>query len=69
MQHYRQTSLQKNLQLRADIIQTIRKFFVDNDYLEVETPVRIPAPAPEAHIDAVASGDWFLQTSPGKHWF
>ncbi len=64
MRPYRQTSLQKNLQLRAGIIQTIRKFFVDNDYLEVETPVRIPAPAPEAHIDAVESEGWFLQTSP-----
>ena len=64
MRPYRQTSLQKNLQLRAGIIATIRKFFVDNDYLEVETPVRIPAPAPEAHIDAVESADWFLQTSP-----
>ncbi|MGD8882102.1 MAG: hypothetical protein PVI82_09455, partial [Desulfobacterales bacterium] len=46
MRHYWQTSLQKNLHLRAGIIQTIRKFFVDNEYLEVETPVRIPAPAP-----------------------
>ena len=26
--------------------------------------MRIPAPAPESHIDAVASEDWFLQTSP-----
>lgn len=64
MRHYRQTSLQKNFQLRAGIIQAIREFFIDNDYLEVETPVRVPAPAPEAHIDAVESGDWFLQTSP-----
>jgi len=64
MQPYRQTSLQKNLQLRAVIIQTIRKFFIGCDYLEVETPVRIPAPAPEAHIDAVESDGWFLQTSP-----
>jgi lysyl-tRNA synthetase class 2 len=60
----RQASLQKNLQLRACIIQAIRGFFVDRDYLEVETPIRIPAPAPEAHIDAVESGDRFLQTSP-----
>jgi lysyl-tRNA synthetase class 2 len=37
---------------------------MNNDYIEIETPIRIPAPAPEAHIDAVASGDWFLQTSP-----
>ena len=64
MQPYRQTLLRKNLQLRAVIIQTIRKFFIENDYLEVETPVRIPSPAPEAHIDAVESGGWFLQTSP-----
>jgi lysyl-tRNA synthetase class 2 len=49
---------------RARIVQTIRAFFVDRDFLEVETPQRIPANAPEVHIDAVASGDWFLQTSP-----
>ncbi|MCK5205170.1 MAG: EF-P lysine aminoacylase GenX [Desulfobacterales bacterium] len=64
MGYCRQTSLQKHLQRRARIIDTIRKFFVHNEYLEVETPIRIPAPAPEAHIDAVESGGWFLQTSP-----
>ena len=41
-----------------------RQYFIGKQYLEVETPVRIPAPAPEAHIDAVTSGNWFLQTSP-----
>ena len=46
------------------MIDGIRRFFREQDYLEVETPVRIPAPAPEAHIDAVASEDWYLQTSP-----
>jgi lysyl-tRNA synthetase class 2 len=31
----------------------------------VETPARVPAPAPEAHIDRGAErSDWFLQTSP-----
>jgi len=30
----------------------------------VETPVRIPAPAPEAHIDAIESENMFLHTSP-----
>ena len=64
MAYFRQASLQKNLQLRAKIIQAIRIFFVDRDYLEVETPIRISAPAPEAHIDAVESGKRFLQTSP-----
>jgi elongation factor P--(R)-beta-lysine ligase len=54
----------KNLQLRARIIQAIRNFFGDRNYLEVDTPIRIPAPAPETHIDAIASEEWFLQTSP-----
>jgi len=46
------------------MLQALRLFFVSAGYLEVETPARIPAPAPEAHIDAPPSGDWFLQTSP-----
>ena len=50
--------------MRARIIQAIRRFFVDQGYLEVETPHRIPTPAPETHIDAVPSGSWFLHTSP-----
>jgi lysyl-tRNA synthetase class 2 len=50
--------------LRADILAAIRGFFRRNDYLEVETPYRIPAPAPEAHIDAQPSGSWYLHTSP-----
>lgn len=54
----------KRLKLRAAVIRSIRSFFYKNDYLEVETPVRIPAPAPEAFIDAVECGDLFLQTSP-----
>ncbi|GBC63788.1 EF-P lysine aminoacylase GenX [Desulfonema ishimotonii] len=46
------------------MIQAVRRFFTDRDFLEVETPNRIPAPAPEAHIDAVPSDGWFLHTSP-----
>jgi lysyl-tRNA synthetase class 2 len=42
----------------------MRHFFNSRGYLEVETPHRIPAPAPESHIDATAAGQWFLQTSP-----
>ncbi len=52
------------LEKRARIIQQIRAFFIDQNFLEVETPHRIPANAPELYIDAVASGDWFLHTSP-----
>ena len=60
----RQTACLPNLRLRARITKAVRQFFTENDYLEVETPIRIPAPAPEAHIDAQPSGDWCLQTSP-----
>jgi lysyl-tRNA synthetase class 2 len=50
--------------LRAKIIQSIRRFFAGRGYLEVETPVVIPAPAPEANIDAIKTKRGFLQTSP-----
>ncbi len=57
-------SKQRNLIARARIVQAIRAFFVAHDFLEVETPQRIPANAPELHIDPIPSGDNWLQTSP-----
>jgi elongation factor P--(R)-beta-lysine ligase len=53
-----------HLLLRSRILQAIRNFFQAGGYLEVETPLLIPAPAPELHIDAVQAGDLFLHTSP-----
>lgn len=53
-----------NLKLRSKIIQEIRLFFNKREYLEVETPYRIPAPAPEAYIEATESEGFFLHTSP-----
>jgi lysyl-tRNA synthetase class 2 len=64
MPFYRQSSIKKNLKLRARTVQAVRDFFIGKDYLEIETPCRIPAPAPEEHIDAQISGNWYLQTSP-----
>jgi len=55
---------EKALQQRARILQGIRQFFIIKGYLEVETSHRIPTPAPESHIDAISSGQWFLHTSP-----
>jgi lysyl-tRNA synthetase class 2 len=52
------------LWLRARLIQAIRHFFTEKNYLEVETPYLIPAPAPELHIDAIRAGGAFLHTSP-----
>ena len=52
------------LEIRARMVEAIRAFFISQGFLEVQTPVRMPAPAPEANIDAVPSGEWYLQTSP-----
>ena len=52
------------LQTRAQVLQAIRRFFSDQGFLEVETPFRIPANAPEEYIDPVPSLPWQLQTSP-----
>ncbi|SNB45605.1 lysyl-tRNA synthetase, class 2 [Geobacter sp. DSM 9736] len=52
------------LAARAQVIQEIRRFFIEGGFLEVETPLRIPAPAPESHIDPVTSEGWYLHTSP-----
>ena len=54
----------RRLRLRSRVIRAVRRFFEADGYLEVETPCRIPAPAPELHIDAPAADGWFLQTSP-----
>lgn len=62
--HFYLARKSQTLHLRAGLIQSIRHFFTELDFLEVETPVRIPSPAPEEHIEAIPSGDWFLQTSP-----
>lgn len=49
---------------RATLIQGTRSFFIGQGFLEVETPIRIPAPAPEAYIEPEPAADWYLQTSP-----
>jgi elongation factor P--(R)-beta-lysine ligase len=53
-----------HLLLRSRMIEALRGFFRAEGYLEVETPLLIPAPAPELHIDAVQAGSLFLHTSP-----
>ena len=53
------------LWLRAKVIKTVRDFFWERGFLEVETPLLIPANAPEEYINPiVATNSWQLQTSP-----
>lgn len=55
---------QSALILRARVVQAIRQYFTERGFLEVETPLLIPANAPEEHIDPVPALPWQLQTSP-----
>lgn len=55
------------LQMRSKIIREIRQFFAERDYLEIDTPIRIPAPALEDYIEAESSGNYWLRTSPELH--
>lgn len=59
--------LAPNLKRRALIIQYIREFFHEHGFLEVETPVRAPAIAPESFIVPFESEGWFLAASPELH--
>lgn len=59
--------LRPALEIRDRAIGAVRGFFHARGFLEVETPVRIPAPALELHIDAESSGRQFLRTSPELH--
>ena len=60
----------ERLKARAKIVAALRAFFDGQGFVEVETPVRIVAPAPEPHIDcpvvpSPTGGDpTYLRASP-----
>lgn len=54
----------KNLTIRSKMLSAMREWFENEDFIEVETPVRIAAPAPEPHIDCPRSGKAWLRASP-----
>jgi elongation factor P--(R)-beta-lysine ligase len=66
-EYERLNRIKPNLISRAEIIRYTRNYFQQYDFLEVETPVRVPVVAPELFITPVTSGDWFLITSPELH--
>jgi lysyl-tRNA synthetase class 2 len=59
--------LRPNLERRVFILDTIRVFFKEQGFLEVETPIRAPAIAPEENIVPFQTEDWFLAASPELH--
>ncbi|MFC1533476.1 EF-P lysine aminoacylase EpmA [Thermodesulfobacteriota bacterium] len=55
---------ESNLRMRARMIQSIRRFFINHGYLEIDTPNLIHSPAPEVYINAIRTSHGFLHTSP-----
>jgi elongation factor P--(R)-beta-lysine ligase len=52
------------LHSRARAATAVRAFFAERAFVEVETPLLVPSPGLEIHLDAVAAGDGYLITSP-----
>jgi len=54
----------QGLHLRAALFRSIRQFFAERQFLEVDTPIRQPVLIPEHTIEPIEAGSWFLQASP-----
>jgi lysyl-tRNA synthetase class 2 len=55
----------RHLEKRARSLASVRRFFNERDFLEIEAPLLVPSPGLEVHIDAVPAGmDQWLITSP-----
>jgi lysyl-tRNA synthetase class 2 len=52
------------LRARARALSEVRAYFAEQDFIEVETPVRVPAPGVDQNVEAVAAGTHWLITSP-----
>ena len=56
--------LLENMAVRDRMTASMREWFRSRGYIEVTTPVRIAAPAPEPHIDCPRCGGKWLRASP-----
>ena len=52
------------LTYRAKVLSSVRRYFDHSDFVEVETPVAVLAPAAEEYIECPRAGDFFLRSSP-----
>lgn len=52
------------LHARARCLAEVRAYFAGEDFVEVETPLLVPSPGLEIHLDAIAAGGGYLITSP-----
>ena len=57
-------NIKVRLRKRAGLISALRAYFDERDFIEVETPIVIEAPAPEEYIEGNPVENAFLRTSP-----
>lgn len=55
------------LAARSIAFDVIRKYFRRQRFVEVDTPLRVPAPGLDLHVDALEAAGGFLITSPEHH--
>ncbi len=56
------------LQRRSRALRALRAYFDEQDFVEVETPLRVFSPGQEVHLEAIAAEEGrFLITSPEYH--
>jgi lysyl-tRNA synthetase class 2 len=61
------SGLGERLALRARLLGEVRRFFNEQGFIEVDTPVRSAECGTETHVEPIASGDQYLITSPELH--
>lgn len=57
----------RRLAARARALAFVRAYFDARAFVEVETPVRVPSPGLDAHVDAIPAQGGYLITSPELH--
>lgn len=57
----------RRMRARAEAQAFIRRYFAGERFLEVDTPVRVPAPGLDLHVDALSAHQGWLITSPEHH--
>jgi elongation factor P--(R)-beta-lysine ligase len=57
-------NIKARLRKRSGLVSAIRAYFDERDFIEIETPIVIKAPAPEEYIEGIPVENGFLRTSP-----
>lgn len=55
------------LAARAQALRVVRELFHEEGFLEVDTPLHVPCPGLDLHVEAIAAQSGYLITSPEHH--